>query len=147
MEIAQPIIPSDLREESPRPLNLNVHSPCGHVGRLNCIASNHEQDAMNTEELFEEMKASVAAACREKNHSIAVQAAERSGFHTFPTSGTSQVFADLRYKDYSGTEIWLVAKWHDPSGPFQNLPDINRIRLTLKVPGRPPVEYMDEYED
>lgn len=102
---------------------------------------------MTTEEFFEEIKTFVDAACREKDHSLAVLAAEKLGFHSFPTSSTSQIFADLRYKDLTGCEIWLVAKWHDPSGPFQNLPDINRIRLTLRVPGRPSIEYMGEYED
>jgi len=102
---------------------------------------------MSAEKLFEEMKAFVDAACNEQNHSLAVQAAEKFGFHSLPTSSMSQIFADLRYKDLTGGEVNLVAKWHDPSGPFQNLPDINRIRLTLKVPGQPSIEYMGEYED
>lgn len=102
---------------------------------------------MNAGKLFEEMKAYVDAACKEKDYSLAVQAAEKSGFRSVPRSSTSSVLADLRYKDVTGSEIWLVAKWHDPSGPFQNLPDVNRIRLTLSVPGRPLIEYMGEYED
>jgi hypothetical protein len=102
---------------------------------------------MSAEKLFEEMKVFVDAACKEKNYSLAVQGAENFGFQSFPTEGMSQVLADLRYKDFTGSEVWLVAKWHDPSGPFQNLPDINRIRLTLRVSGQPPVEYMREYED
>ncbi len=102
---------------------------------------------MSTEQVFEEMKAFVRAACNAKNHSLAVQAAEMFGFQRIPTSSSSQIFADLRYKDVTGGEITLIAKWHDPSGPFQNLPDINRIRLTLRIPGQSPIEYMDEYED
>lgn len=105
------------------------------------------KQTMSTEKLFEEMKAFVDAACNEKNHSLAVQAAEKFGFHSVPTSSLSQIFADLRYKDTTGGEISLVAKWHDPSGPFQNLSDINRIRLTLKMPGQHSIEYMGEYED
>lgn len=103
---------------------------------------------MNAEESFEAMKAFVDAACKAKDHSFAVIAAERLGFQHIPISGaSSQVFANLRYQEPSGSEVWLVAKWHDPSGPFQNIPDINRLRLTLKVPGCNPVEHMSEYED
>ncbi|MCB1944717.1 MAG: hypothetical protein KDF55_03290 [Thauera sp.] len=102
---------------------------------------------MIAEKLFDEMKAFVDEACNEKNYFVAVQAAEKFGFQDFPTTSTSQIFADLRYKDSGGCEVSLVAKWHDPSGPFQNLHDINRIRLTLRVPGQPAVEYMGEYED
>ena len=102
---------------------------------------------MSAEKLFEEMKVFVDAACNEKNHSLAVQATEKFGFHSFPTSSMSQIFADLRYKDLAGGEVGLVAKWHDPSGPYQNLPDINRICLTLKLLGQQSIEYMREYED
>lgn len=102
---------------------------------------------MIAEKLFDEMKAFVDVACNEKNYFVAVQAAEKFGFQDFPTTSTSQIFSDLRYKDSGGCEVSLVAKWHDPSGPFQNLPDITRIRLTLRVPGQPAVEYMGEYED
>jgi hypothetical protein len=102
---------------------------------------------MSAEKLFEEMKAFVDTACKQKDHLLAVQAAEKFGFHSFPTNSMSQIFADFRYKDHTGCEVWLVAKWHDPSGPFQNLPDINRIYLALRVPDMPSVEYMREYED
>lgn len=102
---------------------------------------------MSAEKLFETMKLFVSAACDAKNHSLAVQAAEKFGFHSIPISSSSQIFANLKYKDSIGGEIMLVVKWHDPSGSFQNLPDINRIRLTLKMPGLQPIEYMDEYED
>lgn len=102
---------------------------------------------MNAEKLFDEMKPFVDAACNKKDHSLVARAAQKLGFQDFPTTSTSQIFADLRYKDSAGCEVLLVAKWHDPSGPFQNLPDINRIRLTLRVPGQPSVEYTREYED
>lgn len=102
---------------------------------------------MSTEKIFEEMKSLVSAACDAKEYSLVVQAAEKFGFHSIPANSSLKSFANLKYEDSNGGEIMLIAKWYDPSGPFQNLPDINRIRLTLKMPGQKPIEYMDEYED
>ena len=101
---------------------------------------------MSAIKIFEEMKIFVDAACNEKNHLLAVQAAEKCGFNHLPTSKLSQILADLRYEDLTGEEVHLVIKWRDPSGPFQNLPDINRICLTLKTLSKPMIEYMGEYE-
>jgi hypothetical protein len=28
--------------------------------------------------------------------------------------------------------LWLRTHWHDPSGPFQNLPDMNTLTLELR---------------
>ncbi len=33
-----------------------------------------------------------------------------------------------------GVEIRVTHRWHDPSGPFQNLPDVNK--LVLEVGGK-----------
>ena len=96
---------------------------------------------MNAEKLFEEMKGYVDAACTERNLVLAVKAAENLGLHNAPRGDLSEVFADLRHKDATGREVSLVAEWRDRSGMFQSLPDFSRISLTLRVPGRPSVEY------
>lgn len=31
----------------------------------------------------------------------------------------------------AGHAVRLVHRWYDPSGPFQNLPDINKLRLEV----------------
>ena len=136
---------------SPKRPNPTINPDARPVRRLSCplgvISKPLDPQIMNAENIFEEMKAFVSAACNAKDHSLAVQAAEKFGFCSVPTGSLSQIFADLRYKDPNGSEISLVAKWLDPSGPFQNLPDINRILLTLKMPGQSPIEYRCEYRD
>lgn len=102
---------------------------------------------MNVQEIFERMKQFVNDACNAKNYLIAVEAAKQLGFHDRQTSATSSVMADLKFRDISGGEVSLVAKWHDPSGPFQNLPDINRLYLSLRTPDSAPAEFTLEYED
>lgn len=42
-----------------------------------------------------------------------------------------------------GVEVRVTHRWHDPSGPFQNLPDINKV--VLEVGGRKFSEI--EFED
>ncbi len=33
-----------------------------------------------------------------------------------------------------GKAIYLKYRWYDPSGPFQNDPDVHVVRLTLRTP-------------
>jgi hypothetical protein len=102
---------------------------------------------VNAKRIFEEMKQIGDSACDAEDYQIAIGAAELLNFRDFSTESSQRILADLKYEDPSGDEVWLVVKWHDPSGPFQNLPDINRIRLSLIVPSHPSIDYMREYKD
>lgn len=102
---------------------------------------------MSAQAVFEQMKPIVWECAQTHSHLEAVRAAEARGFVAKPTPDLSQIYDDLRYSDAEGGTVRLYAKWHDPSGPFQNLPDITRVRLILSLPGRPLEEYMVEYPD
>lgn len=57
-----------------------------------------------------------------------------------------QVLCFYRFTDAAGNSVTLKERWHDPSGPFQNVPDIHRIRVTLAVRGTADVEQMVEFQ-
>lgn len=57
-----------------------------------------------------------------------------------------QVLSNHVFTDFLGNSVTVNEKWHDPSGPYQNFPDIHRVRVTLQVYGKSPVERMVEYE-
>lgn len=85
-------------------------------------------------------------ACEDECSSIpAERVAASLGFQKQKSSNL-HVLTNLVFQDEDGSTVTLVERWHDPSGPCQNLPDIYRLRLTLNVIGRPPVEHMAEYE-
>ena len=56
------------------------------------------------------------------------------------------VLMNYVFTDFLGNSVVVNEKWHDPSGPYQNFPDIHRVRVTLQVFGKSPVERMVEYE-
>lgn len=102
---------------------------------------------MSAQTVFDELKPIVSSCEILRDHLTAVRAAEARGFISHPTPELSQIYDDLRYADENGGTARLYVKWHDPSGPFQNLPDITRIRLILSIPGKPLEEYLVEYPD
>lgn len=52
------------------------------------------------------------------------------GLHEVPVklSPTSQVLS-VQTADIEGVHVRLTHRWVDPSGPFQNVPDINKLKL------------------
>lgn len=102
---------------------------------------------MSAQTVFDELKPIVSTCAELGDHAAAVQAAVTRGFVSHPTTEQPRIYDDLRYADAGGGTVRLYAKWHDPSGPFQNLPDITRIRLILSIPGKPLEEFLVEYPD
>lgn len=51
------------------------------------------------------------------------------------------------FVEVDGSSVHFTYRSYDPSGPFQNLPDINKIRLELRSNGSLIKEYYKEFED
>ena len=85
--------------------------------------------------------------CEAEQSSVsAIRVAESLGFVEKECVSQHELVNYL-FVDSVGDSITLTERWHDPSGPFQNLPDIHRIRLTLTVVGKAQVQHMAEYEN
>ncbi|MDN7754764.1 hypothetical protein [Burkholderia gladioli] len=67
------------------------------------------------------------------------------------TGGQTGSLTKLEYRfegvDESGARVELHVRSYDPSGPFQNIPDINRFTVTLTENGVQTGRYHDEYND
>lgn len=65
--------------------------------------------------------------------------------------GQTKSITTLGYRfdgvDASGARVELYIRSYDPSGPFQNIPDINRFTVTLTENGVQTARYENEYSD
>lgn len=98
------------------------------------------------ETVFEVVREELDACVRDQSEFPASRKARSLGF-VEGEKPKPQVLSYYIYTDDVGSTVTLSQRWHDPSGPFQNLPDIHRVELALNVVGRSPVTQTVEWEE
>lgn len=101
--------------------------------------------SVSAKEAFDAILVVLDTCQKECSSAQASLVAKSLGFSELATSDR-QTIVSMIYRDHFGDSVTLLERWRDPSGPFQNLPDIHRLRLVLDVAGTPPVERGVEYE-
>lgn len=97
---------------------------------------------MKVRELFDRLKSAIAQAEAQKQYDIPLIFAEANGFIKKELNYSGLAF-ECTYFGEDGAIRLIYRSW-DPSGPFQNLPDINRYFLTLFEPSD---KYSLDYPD
>lgn len=82
----------------------------------------------------------------DKSDAAAVQMAKGLGFVELHRRSSYEL-THMVFTDPTGSTVTLSERWHDPSGPFQNVPDIHRVRVTLQPVGQVPTEHMIEWQE
>ncbi|MHC4050150.1 hypothetical protein [Bradyrhizobium sp. 25ACV] len=99
---------------------------------------------MRARDLYAQLKAAIERAEAQKQYDLPIDFAVANGFSKKETSSASGGLAfECSYFADDGAIRLEYRSW-DPSGPFQNLPDINRYFLTLYEPSdRYALDYPD----
>ena len=101
---------------------------------------------MKMKQIFENLRESINIACLEKSDNPFLLAIENNGFTSENvTSGSTYAVRYIKADD-EGSRIVINYRSVDPSGPFQNLPDINKYEIALEVKGKTIEKYHYEYE-
>ncbi|WP_156382455.1 hypothetical protein [Acidovorax sp. Leaf160] len=100
---------------------------------------------LSAAEAFELVSAELDGCRKCESDAAAHQRALALGF-VDRESSDPQTLTNSIYTDDRGDTVTLTQRWHDSSGPFQNAPDIHKIRVTLSQSGRPPLENMVAWE-
>lgn len=102
---------------------------------------------MNTREIFASLRNALEEARSQQDSSIATSAANSFGFVESDESRNFTFAVRYSYTGSDGYSIVLNYRSYDPSGPFQNLPDINKFSLTLVNGGSEEDSYSCSFED
>jgi hypothetical protein len=100
-----------------------------------------------SKQVFDWLADAIERTVAAKGFNEVCQYAEQLGL----TGGQTNSMTTLGYRfegvDASGARVELYVRSYDPSGPFQNVPDINRFTVTLTENGVETGRYHDEYSD
>jgi len=102
---------------------------------------------MNTEEKFIVLQEAVTEACSQKDYCIASDVAASLGFTETEQLRSITLSLMYEYQGSDGRSIVLNFRSYDPSGPFQNLTDINKFKLKLISTSLVEREFSCSYED
>lgn len=106
----------------------------------------HNTERHGMKQIFENLRKSMNIACLEKSDEQFLIAIKNNGFTSENvTSGNTYAVRYIKADD-EGARIVINHRSVDPSGPFQNLPDINKYEIALEVNGKTIEEYHYEYE-
>ena len=106
-----------------------------------------QQKSVATIDIFQTLRISLDEAREAKNHLIAKEAALNNGFTKEDLTHGLTVKYLFRYEDNEDGKIEMEWRSYDPSGPFQNLPDMNKIELKCYIKSQLIDQYQVEYED
>lgn len=102
---------------------------------------------MQARQVYDSLVTAIDKACESRGFLEVCDVAVRLGM----TGGEVKAFNSLRYeyayKDDDGQTVDLNVRSYDPSGPFQNEPDINRFTAKLRVNGSEVVSHDRSYTD
>ncbi|CNE94060.1 hypothetical protein ACMVCI_000844 [Yersinia enterocolitica] len=84
---------------------------------------------MLAKDKFTLLKQQIILVCHERNSGKLIDLALNSGMFVQGEWNYSKLHCS--YKDSEGSEIQFSYKSYDPSGPFQNLPDVSKVKLVL----------------
>jgi hypothetical protein len=102
---------------------------------------------MSTEEKFIVLQEAVTKACSQKNYFIARDVAASLDFTETEQPRSMTLSLKYEYRGSDGRSIILIFHSYDPSGPFQNLPDMNKFDLKLLGTSSVEREFSCSYED
>lgn len=100
---------------------------------------------MNLESSLAILSSAVDAACKAKDIAPVQLAVQTLGLKVQPTHSLSQTLVSAVHEAPDGSSLEVRVWWFDPSGPFQNEPDITRFRVTLRRAGQAPQVLTAEY--
>ena len=100
---------------------------------------------MIAKEKFEIIKKYIADSSVKQNSSYLVDKVREMNLEISGESSYMQLNCSFNAPD--GSSIIFAFKSYDPSGPFQNLPDINKINLQLLHDGVIVEEINERYDD
>lgn len=102
---------------------------------------------LQAQQYFEAMKVAIDKTCLERDLSYVNQYAIDCGYNVnnVSSSFTYSLQYDLIFTD--GLQVSLNYRSFDPSGPFQNIPDISRFDLKLINNSQTISSYRNEFEE
>lgn len=100
---------------------------------------------MIAKELFEKIKGYIEEAAQTQNSSPLVDKVRALNLHK--TGEINYMNLNCSYDAADGSSIVFSFRSYDPSGPFQNLPDVNKIKLQLLQGGAVISEVSKEFDD
>lgn len=102
---------------------------------------------MNTaSQIFDLICKSIENACAQENLLLTRDEAVRLGMAGGDTSRMNLSY-NYTYDDQAGGVVGLHIRSVDPSGPCQNIPDINRLTVTITQHGKECGRFHGEYDD
>lgn len=100
---------------------------------------------MIARELYEKIKGYIEEAAETQNSSSLVVKVRDLNLNT--TGQVNYMNLNCSYGAPDGSSIVFSFRSYDPSGPFQNLPDVNKIKLQLLQDGAVISEVSKEFDD
>ncbi|WP_140162557.1 hypothetical protein [Billgrantia desiderata] len=100
---------------------------------------------MIAEGLFKQIAGYIEEAARSQNSSPLVDRVKALGLDT--EGEVNYMHLKCSYMAEDGSSIKFSFQSYDPSGPFQNLPDVNKIHLQLLKNGEVVYEINERFDD
>ncbi len=100
---------------------------------------------MIAQDLFNQISGYIEEAKKSQNSSALVDQVKGMNLNT--TGEVNYMNLNCSYEAQDGTSIKFSFRSYDPSGPFQHLPDVNKIKLQLLLNGIAVSEVSEEFDD
>jgi len=100
---------------------------------------------MENKEIFEEVKRRIQRSCETKDH--AILELSDLGFKKEDVNDGRLIHYQFKLNIDPTSKIEIDFRCYDQSGPFQNLPDMNKFTAHLKEGNEIIETYQDTYED
>lgn len=102
---------------------------------------------MQAKKLFDAIASAIDKACESRGFLEVCDSAAKLGMIGGEVKSFNTLKYEFSYADSDGGSVTLNVRSYDPSGPFQNEPDINRFTTKLLRDGREVDSYDRSYED
>lgn len=97
--------------------------------------------------LYEAIVTAIDKACASSNFLEVCDVAAQLGMIGGEVTSFNALRYEFAYTDSEGDQVTLNVRSYDPSGPFQNEPDINRFTVKLISPGREVASHDRQYDE
>lgn len=102
---------------------------------------------MEARRVYEALVIAIEKACAVHGFSEVCDEAQRLGMSGGRANSLTSLRYDFKYESPDGGVVTLDVRSYDPSGPFQNEPDINRFTARLYENGQERTAYDRQYSD
>lgn len=102
---------------------------------------------MQAKTLYEAIVGAIDMACESRGFLEVCDSAVKLGMSGGEVKAFNTLKYEFAYTDSEGGSVVLNVRSYDPSGPFQNEPDINRFTAKLLIKGHEIASHDRSYED